>query len=80
MPKGKSPVVHGFIIAVELSDPKVEPQAIMSKLGDSVRFMEGIAKIEVDWMGEIEIVDKEDGEGGEVTLTDQKGPDAKSEG
>lgn len=69
---------HGFIVLVSLEgklllkgdDASAVPRAIMDKIGESLRWMEGVLKVEVDWMGEVEVIDDtSDERAGEVQLT-----------
>jgi len=47
---------YGFLIAVEV-EPKVDHNKLILKLMEGPRFMEGIGHIDIEELGEVEVVE-----------------------
>lgn len=49
-------ITHGFLIAVEVSEG-ISVDLLLDKLADSLRFMEGTGNIEVEHLGELDVIE-----------------------
>lgn len=56
---------HGFIVAVEVGGEAITIDALMDKLGDALRFVDGVGQVEIEHLGELDII-----EGINVTIKD----------
>lgn len=50
--------LHGFIVGAELT-PGVDLQQVVNKLGDALQFVEGVGRIDVEYLGQIELKEPE---------------------
>ena len=48
--------LHGFVVGAEMIE-SVSPQAVVNKLSDALQFVEGVGRIDVQYLGPIELVD-----------------------
>lgn len=55
-PDGKEPKLHtyGFLIGVELEAGVLTAEQAALRLGDALSFVEGVGRVDVDCLGEIE--------------------------
>lgn len=55
---GGPTTVHGYLVAVEFeTDANINSQKVADKLAEGPWFMEGVGKVEVNYLGEIEEID-----------------------
>jgi hypothetical protein len=53
-------VIHGFLLGVEVEENgPTSPEQIAARLADSLAFMEGIGKVDVEVLGKVELYDAE---------------------
>ena len=53
--------IEGFLVAIEVDDDiKATLEQIAFKLDDGVRHMEGVGRIDIDPLGEIEVIVEDD--------------------
>ena len=44
---------HGFVVGVEIEE-KVTLQEIVNKLADSLQFLEGVGRVDVEYLGQVD--------------------------
>lgn len=55
-----STTIQGFLVGVEVEDTStVTPQQIAERIADSLTFMEGVGRVDVEKLGRIEVEDGE---------------------
>ena len=50
--------LHGFLVAVE-TEPNVSPEEIANKLEGSLTWVEGCGRADVNYLGEIEMIEED---------------------
>ena len=46
---------YAYLISVELQDGETTPEAVVNALSDSLNFKEGVGKVDVENLGEIDV-------------------------
>lgn len=49
---------YGYLVAVEVAKGKGDPAAVALRLAEGLTWMEGIGTVDVEQMGEIEVIDE----------------------
>lgn len=53
-------MLQGFLVGVELVESQITPEQVAAKLADSLAWTEGVGNVDVEQLGEIEIVDEQE--------------------
>ena len=51
--------MHGFLVAVE-AEPEVDPDSIGEKMVGALTWVEGVGKVDMNYLGDIEIIDEDE--------------------
>ena len=46
---------YAFILSVELQDGDITPEAVANALSDSLNFKEGVGRVEIENLGELDV-------------------------
>ena len=46
---------YAFILSVELQDGETTPEAVVNALSDSLNFKEGVGRVEIENLGELDV-------------------------
>lgn len=52
----KALVTHGFVVAVEVEEG-VDLDHLINKLSDSLRWVEGVGQVEIEHLGELDVIE-----------------------